>query len=79
MEEVPFEFISQCDESNERTHDGIEDSTCNSNPLDSILQTISAAVNKMNLTEKDIDVVYKLCINVVQNVNAMNEQLINAK
>lgn len=76
MGEVSFEFIPQCVESNEKTCDEIEDSTRNSNPIDSILQLISAAIDKMNLLEKDVDIVYKLCIDVVQSVNALNEQLI---
>lgn len=76
MREVSFEFIPQYFESKEQTPDNIEDSTCNSNPLDSMLQKIVAAVEKMNLLEKDIDIVYKLCISVVQNVNTLNEQLV---
>lgn len=76
MGEASFEFIPECVELNEKTCDETEDCTRNSNPVDSILQTITAAIDKMDLLEKDIDIVYKLCINVVQNVNALNEQLI---
>lgn len=68
-----FEFIPQSNSHKAQSH-VVETQP---NNFESFFSTFQSEINKLNLLEKDMNAVYKLCIELTKKVNELNTALID--